>query len=1054
MRAASTPPSVRRQSRLPLTDAEKERERSAIISTKRSTLTTPTKPTTTITDRRNVSGAHISREGMNLPYATIHTLLTAPSTAEKSAKQHSSDPNFQHINSGYSAVATRTPDAQTTKPIDNRLDEDKSGLGNFDVASGMRNGDNNIDCTYFQAVPSRPRSNSINGGQATSVAATGPTSRPTPASSSDNVAQSTPKKGAGSTYSTPMKGNSSRALHSSPSAVLQATPSRLTPRASKRINNHYEPPQPPNLPSTVMRTPSRSNVRPIDSSASGFRSSPQRLESEVNTFVNPVGPDQGQGQRKTPDKPKKLDNTPNPKLLTTPLRKKKSVTVIGKSPVGLRGSKALKKIPQPAEFESKLTGDGATSVSMSISCIRRVDEDDDELSSSTWGFGLSSKSQSLGTSLWEGDLQQMSLLDFEDNEEQHREERMGRAENDEDEEEIMECRLAPDNLVDEPFVFSPGTGVPLFDLSVDMDVDLNLRDAEFDHIRNQSRIQPDPDQSRNCLGDSFYQQQSLPYEASLLSLHITDTISAERNYYDCEDEVLFEYNDAMAVKTEDTLQIIPEGEAEVAQDSSTCSSSSTVSVSSTLRMIRRLGAAGVDQSCFSPLDSIRSLDFSSPSFREEGSCLIGQFPTFGYTTSTVQSISPSNNIISKSCSAEGCVSDEVSSETERDTHESFLELDQAFLGHRSQSLSSSYSNNSTNQYTNATMMTNMSLSRFQSSSLDLVGTSSKVTVPVPVPLPPLDLLSEEQSRESWGLTPLHIPNGQDRGSQEKTDCRSSPERERDSSLTPSTVSLDVLSLSSPETAMSPTFPLPGPSMSLTQFSPAKGPTQRWSIDDRANQGDTAFKVDTQRPKVRVSKYTRGSGRQGGMGRESGKDIIFAAPSSSFISITPHTTISEGSHYQPHREERYTSLSPSPTSSPSPRYISMDSFADSEYGHRPFLSLTAPTTFPTKTVSTSPLPSCALHLSAVSRTPESSLSSTSVSLSSAISTGTPSLSQSVQEFLSIEATTKFEAMAEAEEAEGALFSQSTRCSTSILDKVGCKVFPLAGLLTKIMTLLLT
>ena len=943
------------------------------------------------------------------------------------------------------------------------------------------------------------------------VQITSTTSRATGLTSSSHIGNTTPKKGSASSYSTPIKITTpiSDSQYSPSPVVTSAAPVMSSSKASRFSHSPHpgEKSRSPTPSSTLNRTPSRGHSRLATTSTVATAAV---MTTTTTTFglIRPASLYlRGDNHKPLPASLEggadqiskggwKMEQIQGAKsAVTTPLRKKKSVTLIGKSPAGLKVSKTAKKITRSSkattDLSNNLSNSLPTSTSASISCIRRV-EDDDEVSVSTassWGLGLGvgfqlsqSQSYSAGSSLWEGELQQMSLLDFEDNEEQYREEKRPEEQEEEDEKEV--CNGGPTRT----YLLSTGTVngcQPIFDLTVDMDMDMNVktreRSTDFINIMEQSRIYADNEMSpRNCcLGDSFYLQNSLPYDASVLSKYTVDTITDGYGEVDAmcvgniqmEDEshALFNHNDIVVTDCVDC-----DGEVSIRQsDNSMCSSSdsSTESASSTLQILRRLRAAGVDQSCFSPLDSIKSIDFSSPSFREESSCLIGHSPSFdqplllptatGISTTSANSfgrsidfsVSPAIDAVYPSscedCSDKKGESQSVSRETIRSdcgsdsTNNTASELDRGFLCSSScsgpgsmsafnMSLNSIYPKEKEIQFLHPngfTAHSDLSLNKSSSGSSFL----------------PVSLCSSRVGagiRNRMVLTDLQIPPI--RNNNQNSSSNSAEVMISDGGTTisfpSSPISLNILGLSGPENALSPNLADRGSSSSLVTFSPPKGQTQRLDATDRIVRTGDELAVDVVRPKVRVSKYPRSNPGSTFGERRTWDDPLFSAPSSSFLSVIPHGERRRDSvrSVSDHEDRSLSS---------SPGYVSMDSFAESEMGQR-LLSSSASsvtTSLSFRCHSTSPVPPCSSCVTGLPPTLFNPPSSISVFFpANRFQTAQP-LSQSIQDFLTAEAETRDQIQIEANESvqsEDVLStfeyvlqsSQSTTCSTSVLNKV--------------------
>ena len=1053
---------------------------------------------------------------------------STPASAKKIDRQQGRpSPSYQQpvrAASPYNTISTPTPERRVHKlrPQSPRSPSSRGGVAARDVVKDTEREMNGKDGSATPppqhhlfsnpTLQSQPLVPGLSRGQITST-----TSRTTGLTSSSHIGNTTPKKGSASSYSTPIKITTpiSDYQYSPPRVVASAAPVMSSSKASRFSHSPHpgEKSRSPTPSSALNRTPSRGHSRLATTSTVATAAV---MTTTTTTFglIRPASLYlRGDNHKPLPASLEggadqiskggwKMEQIQGAKsAVTTPLRKKKSVTLIGKSPAGLKVSKTAKKITRSSnattDLSNNLSNSLPTSTSASISCIRRV-EDDDEVSVSTassWGLGLGvgfqlsqSQSYSAGSSLWEGELQQMSLLDFEDNEEQYREEK--RPEEQEEEEEKEECNGGPTRT----YLLSTGTVngcQPIFDLTVDMDMDMNVktreRSTDFINIMEQSRIYADNEMSpRNCcLGDSFYLQNSLPYDASVLSKYTVDTITDGYGEVDAmcvgniqmEDEshALFDHNDIVVTDCVDC-----DGEVSIRQsDNSMCSSSdsSTESASSTLQILRRLRAAGVDQSCFSPLDSIKSIDFSSPSFREESSCLIGHSPSFdqplllptatGISTASANSfgrsidfsVSPAIDAVYPSscedCSDNKGESQSVSRETIRSdcgsdsTNDTASELDRGFLCSSScsgpgsmsafnMSLNSIYPKEKEIQFLHPngfTAHSDLSLNKSSSDSSFL----------------PVSLCSSRVGagiRNRMVLTDLQIPpirNNNQNSSSNSAEVKISEENifsdgGTTRSFPSSPISLNILGLSGPENALSPNLADRGSSSSLVTFSPPKGQTQRLDATARIVRTGDELAVDVVRPKVRVSKYPRSNPGSTFGERRTWDDPLFSAPSSSFLSVIPHGERRRDSvrSVSDHEDRSLSS---------SPGYVSMDSFAESEMGQR-LLSSSASsvtTSLSFRCHSTSPVPPCSSCVTGLPPTLFNPPSSISVFFpANRFQTAQP-LSQSIQDFLTAEAETRDQIQIEANESVqsedvSSTFeyvlqsSQSTSCSTSVLNKV--------------------
>lgn len=985
------------------------------------------------------------------------------------------------------------------------------------------------------------------------------------------IGNTTPKKGSNSSYSTPKRVLQMSSYQSSPQPVapVAAAPAITNPKDGRGGgHNPGDTPRPsPSTPLTASgRTSSRGHPQPATTTTTAADATAptatvgimkrgshrtKRDESQMpssDPVLNPIPIVTDQTQRRVPMElqekgGRRVEHGQVPKInvtVTTPLRKKKSVTVTGKSPAGLKGSRSVNKkrvMARSSPVNDDLCGNMnhslPISTSASISCIRRV-EDDDELSASTassWGWGLSGKlplSQSAGSSLWEGELQQMSLLEFEENEEKYREEEK---EEEFDRGQGEKCATS---------AFAIGS-LPMYDQMIDMGlhtdvgVEMNKMCVDFGNMTEQSRIFADSEmsQSKYCLGDSFYLQQSLPYDISLLSLQVTDTDTDTDHIVDhfnsdmvClrtihrNDEdvghVLFNDSDIVAVDS-DKIHMERDRDRERKEDrdmgilscngddesdlkrgdnsmQSVCSSS-TESVTSTLRILRRLNAAGVDQCCFSPLTSIKSIDFSS-------SCLIEHSPSFDLPLS-LPSCAPSNPILlaypptstlSPTMDAD-CLSlyDEIrgdtrdspgilkrSSSSDYGSDSTFhvgSDLNRGFLCDEegpdgNSSISGSNSNSTAIMIVrlDMTMMTNTTAIANKNENEDkedenengdeIQSLCFNISSSHPNSSTHRSFLSSTSNEQITALkgnqmaerkkpTGLLIsPHQNSKSSEEGVEVvtqNKSLIRDVSSSLPPSPVSLDIPCLSNPESALSPKLPHTGPSLSFVPFSPSRVQTQRLDAYEKAVDIGKS-QEDTRKSKVRVSKYARSDVRTSEGGTRSGEDILFTATtssSSSFLSTIPYgeernrNSDSRGVYDRgDSRDLRCNSPCRSLSPPSSLRYISMDSFGDSGMGQRPFCSSSSSVSnsFSLRSHSTSPVPGCLSSTAMSSSSPYSTFSH--LFSPNRFKTSRP-LSQSVKDFLAAEAETQDQLQIEAKEASSQSMSrssQSTSCSTSILNKV--------------------
>lgn len=354
------------------------------------------------------------------------------------------------------------------------------------------------------------------------------------------------------------------------------------------------------------------------------------------------------------------------------------------------------------EDESSVSSSSSSSHSScnSISCIQRNEEDEMSASTSTWGLGtgsaLNSRLRSMsGTSEWDCELQQMSLLEFEDVEEQWREERKA------EEQHQREGALTEDALTAQnvpqvtPCPYPSRAPLDLTSKSEsddDNEVEVDGDGFPSNVLSGTSAIEAGMSQSECHLEGSFSMRSSMPYEPSLsLNTNMMSHNGMQGSigmgagivlHEEDQDQVLFRttkcsssYNDSSSSSGSnknscsnsagddsdganrdvgkvgssectdkwDLVSQVPgkigllsdapptyervwgagtdydvdeeevEEEEEVDEEREvdvSVQSSSTVSASSTANMIRNLRAAGVDQ-CLSPLDSVRSIDFSS-----------------------------------------------------------------------------------------------------------------------------------------------------------------------------------------------------------------------------------------------------------------------------------------------------------------------------------------------------------------------------------------------------------------------------------------------------------
>ena len=358
------------------------------------------------------------------------------------------------------------------------------------------------------------------------------------------------------------------------------------------------------------------------------------------------------------------------------------------------------------EDESSVSSSSSSSPSScnSISCIQRNEEDEMSASTSTWGLGtgsaLNSRLRSMsGTSEWDCELQQMSLLEFEDVEEQWREERKAEEEHEHEGALTEDAFTAQNDPQVTPCPYPSRAPLDLTNQSEDDDeVEVDGNGFPSNVLSGTSAIEAGMSQSECHLEGSFSMRSSMPYEPSLslntnmmshngmhasIGMGIGMVLHAED-----QDQVLFRttkcsssYNDSSSSSNSnsnsngsssnknsssssagedsdgtnrvvgkagssectdnwDLVSQVPgkmdllsdalptyervwgadndydvdeeevEEEEEEEEEEVSVQSSSTVSISSTANMIRNLRAAGVDQ-CLSPLDSVRSMDFSS-----------------------------------------------------------------------------------------------------------------------------------------------------------------------------------------------------------------------------------------------------------------------------------------------------------------------------------------------------------------------------------------------------------------------------------------------------------
>ena len=413
-------------------------------------------------------------------------------------------------------------------------------------------------------------------------------------------------------------------------------------------------------------------------------------------------------------------------------------------------AQSAKDRPLSSYLKQKLVGhlDDDSSVSSStstshssgnsISCIQRNEDDEMSASTSTWGLGTGSalncrlRSMS-GTSEWDTELQQMSLLEFEDVEEQWREERKAEeqqeesqqgededaliaqrvphvthcsypsrtpidltGESEEEGESEVDCDGFPSNVLSGTSAIEAGTSQsechlegsfsmrssmpyePSFSLNTNMTgkagtgagntigIVIDEDEDDQDHVLfgTYKSSYSDSDSNSNSKSNKSAGEGSNETNSNMEKLSSTQCKKEEEEEVEKEKEEEQEWDLKLLVSGKiDILGDLPnthervwgaedgdnvkeekKGEEEEEEeeerdggrgnedvdnakevkqeeDDVSVDSSSTVSASSTATMIRILKAAGLDQ-CLSPLDSLRSIDFSCCDFQPSQTFLI------------------------------------------------------------------------------------------------------------------------------------------------------------------------------------------------------------------------------------------------------------------------------------------------------------------------------------------------------------------------------------------------------------------------------------------------